>query len=411
MNAAWGVVTLICLSLTTAVGAQDPIDQSAMTQSLAAAAQARAASEQRAQAMAQETEAVAGRLEALRQELVIAAYAVQDAETVVASLNRRIAASRAEYDSLLPELDGTQRQLFQSVLALQAVARDSPLARLVSREDPNDVLRAGIVMSTLTPELQARAQSTASRLQALRTLDQTLSAQLADVALARDALAAEQARLAGLRDEVDAVYESQNAALAEERARADGLAAEVDSLSGLVAALRLAAAEAPQVTIEIAPLDTGAGADDGQHAGRLAGISMDGFVAPIRGDIVGRFGETMAGIESGGLTLAAPPGAQVVSPFAGHVAYAGAFPGRGLVLIIDHGRGYHSVLTGLVRIDTAVGRQLLAGEPVGVLGGPEEISDGAPPDRLSQLYYELRRNGVPIDPMPWYSTVSDGING
>jgi septal ring factor EnvC (AmiA/AmiB activator) len=136
----------------------------------------------------------------------------------------------------------------------------------------------------------------------------------------------------------------------------------------------------------------------------------------VRGDIVGRFGDEAAGIMVGGIRLQAAEGAQVVSPFAGHVAYAGAFPGRGLVLIVDHGGGYHSVLTGLARIDTAVGRQLLAGEPVGILAGGREAggrdaAHGALPGRHAELYYELRRDGAPIDPMPWFSTLTDGTNG
>lgn len=385
-----------------------------LSQSLAAAAEARAASEARAAEFDRAAAAAAERLEALRRELVVAAYAVQDAEAVVAALERRIAETRAEHAALAPQLAQTQQRLMQAVLALHAVARDSPLARLAVRQDPNQVLRAGIVMSSLAPQLQTQAADTAERLAGLRDLEQSLAAQLAEVAAARDTLGAERARVETLHAEMDAAYATQTAALAEERARAAALAHEVDSLSGLVAALRLAAAEAPQVTIEIAALDPSAPAA-GAEQPAPEGISEAAFVAPVRGEIVGRFGDDAAGITVAGLRLQAAAGAQAVSPFAGHVAYAGTFPGRGLVLIIDHGRGYHSVLTGLARIDTAVGRQLLAGEPVGILGGgagtDRDAAAGALPDRHAELYYELRRDGAPIDPMPWFSTLSDGTNG
>ncbi|MGF1625217.1 MAG: murein hydrolase activator EnvC family protein [Alphaproteobacteria bacterium] len=405
--------------------AQDYTEQPepVLTQSLAAAAEARAASEERAESITREATAAAERLAALRQELVIAAYAVQDAETVVAALERRIEATRSEHAALAPQLAETQARLFQSVLALHAVARDHPLARLVAREDPNAVLRAGVVMSALAPQLQDQAETTAGRLGALRRLELDLAGQLAEVAAARDELAAERHRLTGLHEQVDAVYASQSAALAEERARAEALAQEVESLAGLVAALRRAAAEAPQVTIEIAALDAAAEPAAQAASASRSGVPVDAFVAPARGRIVGRFGETTAGIRASGIRLEVAAGAQVVSPFAGHVAYAGDFPGRGLVLIIEHGGGYHSVLTELARIDTAVGRQLLAGEPVGVLAGDGEAagsdsgdsigrasSGGTASARLAELYYELRRDGAPIDPMPWFSTVSDGID-
>ncbi|WP_222874116.1 hypothetical protein [Hankyongella ginsenosidimutans] len=46
-------------------------------------------------------------------------------------------------------------------------------------------------------------------------------------------------------------------------------------------------------------------------------------------------------------------------------AFAGEFRGYGLLLIVAHSSGYHSLLAGFARIDAAVGAQVRAGEPVG----------------------------------------------
>jgi septal ring factor EnvC (AmiA/AmiB activator) len=75
--------------------------------------------------------------------------------------------------------------------------------------------------------------------------------------------------------------------------------------------------------------------------------------------------------------------------------YAAPFRSFGLLLIVDCGGGYHFVLAGLDRLDAAAGQRLLAGEPVGVLAG----SGGSG----ASLYVELRRNGQPIDPRPWFA--------
>src|SRR5690606_33901977 len=117
------------------------------------------------------------------------------------------------------------------------------------------------------------------RLAALRDLERDLEAQLAEVAAARDRLSAERARVEALHAEVDAAYASQSAALAEERSRAEALAREVDTLSGLVAALRRAAAEAPQVTIEIVAVDEPSPAQPPSPAGP----ARASFVPPVRG--------------------------------------------------------------------------------------------------------------------------------
>jgi septal ring factor EnvC (AmiA/AmiB activator) len=114
---------------------------------------------------------------------------------------------------------------------------------------------------------------------------------------------------------------------------------------------------------------------------------------PVAGQLVGGFGGAAA---ARGLTWQAQPGARVVSPCAGQVAFAAPFRSYGLLLILDCGAGYHFVLAGLDRLDTGPGRRVLAGEPVGRLGDGGGEGRGRP-----TLYGELRRNGQPVDPRPW----------
>jgi septal ring factor EnvC (AmiA/AmiB activator) len=71
-------------------------------------------------------------------------------------------------------------------------------------------------------------------------------------------------------------------------------------------------------------------------------------------------------------------------------------------LIIEHGGGYHTVLAGLDQVDAVVGQWLLAGEPVGVMGAGEGSGDAASAGGRPKLYLELRRDGQPIDPVPWF---------
>jgi septal ring factor EnvC (AmiA/AmiB activator) len=76
----------------------------------------------------------------------------------------------------------------------------------------------------------------------------------------------------------------------------------------------------------------------------------------------------------------------------GIVRFADDFKNYGKLVIIEHKNGYHSLLGGLGRIDSAVGQPVKAGEPIGIL--PKASSRGGKP----ALYYELRRNGNPVDP-------------
>jgi len=86
------------------------------------------------------------------------------------------------------------------------------------------------------------------------------------------------------------------------------------------------------------------------------------------------------------------------------VVFAGEFRGYGEILIIQHSEGYHTLLSGLSRIDAVTGQLVLAGEPVGAMGQSE---GGNGPE----LYVELRRNGRPIDPLPWLASQTGKVSG
>jgi septal ring factor EnvC (AmiA/AmiB activator) len=104
-----------------------------------------------------------------------------------------------------------------------------------------------------------------------------------------------------------------------------------------------------------------------------------------------------------GLTIEARPGARLVAPLDGKIVFAGPFRTYGLILIIEHSEGYHTLLAGLGRIDGTVGQTVSTGEPVGIAGSAET---GNP-----SIYVELRRNGQPIDPLPWLAPRNEKVSG
>ena len=91
-------------------------------------------------------------------------------------------------------------------------------------------------------------------------------------------------------------------------------------------------------------------------------------------------------------TMQTRPAAQVISPFDGTVLFAGEFKGYGNLIIIEHGDGYHSLLSGLDNIDCTVGQNVLTGEPVGRMSNSQS----------DKLYLEFRKNGQPVNPETWF---------
>jgi septal ring factor EnvC (AmiA/AmiB activator) len=114
---------------------------------------------------------------------------------------------------------------------------------------------------------------------------------------------------------------------------------------------------------------------------------------PARGRIIESYNPNAEiGVGKRGITIQTRADAQVVAPYDGQVVFAESFRGYGLLLIIEHSDGYHTLIAGMTRIDAVVGQKLLAGEPVGVMGSEES---------KPALYVELRHNGQPINPTPW----------
>jgi septal ring factor EnvC (AmiA/AmiB activator) len=134
---------------------------------------------------------------------------------------------------------------------------------------------------------------------------------------------------------------------------------------------------------------------------------------PARGRIVTRFGQaTEDQGQSKGVVIETRGAAQVVSPYDGQVVFAGPFRGYGLLLIIEHGEGYHTLLSGMERIDGAVGQHLARGEPVGVMGQSENsANNGGSPASKPLLYVEFRHNGQPINPLPWLTARKLKVSG
>ena len=123
-------------------------------------------------------------------------------------------------------------------------------------------------------------------------------------------------------------------------------------------------------------------------------LARGSLLYPVAGRTSGQYGESVRrGMTRKGLIIETRASAQVVAPYGGKVVFAGNFRGYGQLLIIDHGEGYHTLLSGMKRIDGVMGQYLRLGEPIGVMGN---LGANRP-----KLYVELRRNNQPINPKPW----------
>ena len=117
---------------------------------------------------------------------------------------------------------------------------------------------------------------------------------------------------------------------------------------------------------------------------------------PAAGRVTGRFGRPSGGSgfsSANGIEILATEGDAVRAVHEGTVAYADPFTGYGNLVILDHGGQSYSLYGYLSSLDVTRGARVERGESLGVVGQP---LTGGP-----ALYFELRIDGKPVDPLEW----------
>lgn len=253
------------------------------------------------------------------------------------SVRERLADLNLRETALNAEQGENLNRIARLLSVLVQMRRDPPPALLVSPGDAKDAVRAAILVKAMTPELQRRAESYAQEA----------------VEIAR------QRRLAAVASET--VFMSDSEA-ADHRLE---LIPEGD---------------------EVAPVRRA------EPQGELIPPTL--LLAPVPGPVLHGFGEpAIGGGKTGGLTLEAQSSARVQAPAGGLVQYAGPVKGWGVILILRMPGGYHLVLAGLDRSAVEVGQSVAAGATVGWMPDGRQSS--------SELYFEVRQRGEPVDPKRW----------
>ncbi len=422
---AWRHGLLRCLPVVIALAwaaptvaqtvAGSPVD--ARRDELAALTRDIELSDARRRELQQEIEALESDRATLNQSLIEGGQEVQRLEGVIDQSERRLASLLVDEDRLRLSLGERRRVLAEVLAALQRLGFRTPPVIVVRPEDALASVRSAILLGAVIPELRDRAEALAGdldRLVALRRAQESERDRLRADALA---LIEGRTRIALLLEQKRLQRAASLEALEIEERRAEALASQVTSLRDLIARLETenataaaasaaadAAARAARSTTGGRPARSLGEAD--RLAPAVAFVDAKGLLPlPANGRQITTFGQDdgLGGIAQG-MSLETRSGAQVSSPADGWVVYAGDFRSYGRLLIINVGDDYHVLLAGMERIDVQLGQFVLAGEPVGEMSTPQLASlDAGVAASPPVLYIEFRRDGVSIDPAPWWA--------
>ena len=258
-------------------------------------------------------------------------------------------------------------QLAATLAALQRIAR-MPTATLVTIPQSTDkTIRTAILLRATVPELQRDAMVLGDDLRAL----------------------------ASLRDRIGSEKTALSDSLARLRTERTSLAALTAEKMGLLKTMKTAERAAAQKAARLS-------ARAGSLRELLEKLSSRQRQPALRGPDFEPPPDIQAPL-SKGVFVVTRPAAAVVAPVPGKVVFAGQFRGYGNLVILELRDRGHALISGMSRIDAQVGDDVLAGEPLGEM----TPSTSATP----KLYFELRRRGQPINPMPSDAARRNKVSG
>ncbi|KGQ30674.1 murein hydrolase activator EnvC [Gallibacterium anatis] len=128
--------------------------------------------------------------------------------------------------------------------------------------------------------------------------------------------------------------------------------------------------------------------------GNGLGSARRQYIMPVSGRVSNRYGSIQMGeIRWKGIVIQANRGANVRAIAPGKVILANRLQGYGLVIVIDHGRGDMSIYGYNSALRVRNGDVVSAGETIAQVGQNE--------DGRAALYFEIRRQGEPVNPSRW----------
>lgn len=320
-------------------------------------------------------------------------------------LERRIADLQDRNRALVARQGEQERQLGLVLRTQFVTSRASPWQRLLDGQDPGQIGRdlryleyIGRAKSQLIGELRSRRDELAQLESESRTRQSELAALADEERNNREQLVRQKAAHKRTLDRISKQIATQRGSIAALERNDRRLTSLIDQLTKVLAD---EARRRQQANARPAPRTRAPAAPAAQPPASSAFAQLRGRLSlPVQGEIVARFGSphgTEAGVNGPswkGILIRAPAGTDVHAVAAGRVIFADWLRGFGNLLILDHGEGFLSVYGYNATLLRSVGENVGRGEAIAEVGSSGGNTEPG-------LYFELRYEGRPMDPLQW----------
>jgi septal ring factor EnvC (AmiA/AmiB activator) len=381
-------------------------------------AQSSREAERKLEKIQRELKAVADERREIEGQRGDASRKLRDADEKVGQSNRRLREIEArlareqsslqqlqqERESLQARMAAQRQELAQLLRGAYLQGQDAPLKLLLAQDSVAEGSRTLAYYGYLQRDRTRRIAELNSQLKELDTLQAQIAQRSSELDSTRQQQRSQLGELQSDRKQRAALVASLDQRYKDRSTRERALGRDAKGLEQLLKKLRVAAARAEaqrRAAAERAAREE-ARRGNGEAPPRKPVVvasapapQVGGLGWPVSGSLLAGFGATMPdGRGSDGLLIAASAGTPVKAVADGSVVYAEWMTGYGLLLIVDHGNGYMSLYAHNDALLKDVGASVKRGDTLATVGNSG--GQGRP-----ALYFELRRNGAPVNPGAW----------
>jgi septal ring factor EnvC (AmiA/AmiB activator) len=331
-----------------------------------------------------QSETVQAELEKTEKEIGVIASAMRDLDGQARQGHKKIQGLNKQRDAERKNMQAMRLLLTEELKGAYMAGKQERVKLLLNQENPAGIGRMMVYHGYFTRARTARMQEIRLSLQHIDSIEQALSAQQDEIQQLLQQQRDKSLQLANGQNKRRKIIEQLQSGLKDKSSELSTLERDEKQLQQLIQSLRQALSDIPSAS--------------GQHKSLRP---LKGKLQwPVKGRISMRYGEQQASgkLRSRGVRIATPSGSDVQAISSGRVAFSDWLRGFGLLLIIEHGGGYMSLYGHNRSLYKDVGEWVERGDVIAASGD----SGG---QLQAGLYLELRKDGQPFNPAPWFNGI------
>lgn len=335
-------------------------------------------------ALNQKIKSVKKDLSSTKEQLIKIAEDINTNETELKALQQRIKNLEEKKDTLNQNVQNDKKSIARLITVLQRIKRTPPEAMFAKNQSPYKTAQSISIMRNIIPSINKHAEKLNATLNDLNDVTDNLKEERTALMAQSEELQVRRKKLSILLSKRKTLHAQIDQDIKIREITIQKISLQAKSLEELVTRIkkeeqleekRRKAAHLSKPKPK--PVIT---KDEGDARLPISGIIRTGY---NKTDDLGA--------KSKGLTIEGRANSLVIAPLNGKIQYTGTFKRYGNLVIIEHANGYHSLIAGMSIINVNVGANVKTGEPIGSL--PNSSLNPRP-----TVYYELRRNGKPVNP-------------